>query len=145
MSTYEPLVRCLNVPYRTQRDNEHEPLGTCNVTTLAMGLLSFGVRSRDTVLTVWPAGVARPGTANVTAERNDIAAGIVIAKVGANGKVSIGNANGSVEVVVDVVVDVEVVLGAVVVVVVPGFGTHPSPSATRAVAAPPTRMSAARG
>ncbi|HMT61576.1 MAG TPA: hypothetical protein PKA24_11990, partial [Microthrixaceae bacterium] len=46
---------------------------------------------------------------------------------------------------VDVVVDVEVVLGAVVVVVVPGFGTHPSPSATRAVAAPPTRMSAARG
>lgn len=47
MQTHEPLVRCLTVPYRTQRDNEHEPLGTCNVTTLAMGLLSFGVQPRD--------------------------------------------------------------------------------------------------
>lgn len=44
MQLDKPLVRCLQVPYRTQRDNEHEPLGTCNVTTLAMGLLSFGVR-----------------------------------------------------------------------------------------------------
>jgi hypothetical protein len=42
-----PLVRCLKVPYRTQRDNAHDPLGTCNVTTLAMGLLCFGVRARD--------------------------------------------------------------------------------------------------
>ena len=63
----------------------------------------------------------------------------------ANIGIPTGAASGVEVVDVDVVVDVEVVLGAVVVVVVPGFGTHPSPSATRAVAAPPTRMSAARG
>jgi hypothetical protein len=43
-----PLVRCLEeVPYLTQRDNRHEPLATCNVTALAMALLSRGVRPRD--------------------------------------------------------------------------------------------------
>lgn len=42
-----PLVRCLDeVPYRTQRDNRHDPLKTCNVTALAMALLSRGVQAR---------------------------------------------------------------------------------------------------
>jgi uncharacterized protein YvpB len=36
----------LEVPYLSQRDNQHHPNGTCNVTCLAMVLSYFGVRPR---------------------------------------------------------------------------------------------------
>lgn len=42
-----PLLRVRpDVPYRSQRDNAHDPLSTCNVTSLAMALLHRGVYPR---------------------------------------------------------------------------------------------------
>lgn len=37
----------MNVPYFTQRDNPRSPNSTCNVTSIAMALYYFGVRSRQ--------------------------------------------------------------------------------------------------
>lgn len=38
-------VNYLAVPYRTQRDNDRYPSGTCNVTSYAMAMLYFGVKT----------------------------------------------------------------------------------------------------
>lgn len=40
--------------------------------------------------TVWPAGGSQPSTSNLNYAQNDVVAGLVVAKVGAGGKVSVG-------------------------------------------------------
>ncbi len=54
-------------------------------------------------LTVWPAGVAKPVASNLNYGPGDIAPNLVTVKVGANGKVSIFNNEGSVDILADVV------------------------------------------
>lgn len=39
----------LNVPYRSQLDNVRNPYGSCNVTSLAMGMLYYGVKERPAI------------------------------------------------------------------------------------------------
>lgn len=43
----KPVKTLLHVPYFSQRDNNYEPNGTCNVTSLAMTLAHHGVRPKD--------------------------------------------------------------------------------------------------
>jgi Tol biopolymer transport system component len=57
----------------------------------------------DGYLTVWPTGRTRPLAAAVNAKKGLVRSDQVIVPVGANGKVSIYNANGTTNVVVDVV------------------------------------------
>ena len=52
--------------------------------------------------TVYPTGVARPDTSNLNFSAGDTAANRVMTKVGAGGKVTIYNASGSTDVIVDV-------------------------------------------
>jgi hypothetical protein len=59
--------------------------------------------SAPTYLTVWPTGDARPGTSNLNAGPGQVIPNLVIAKVGAGGKISIFNLNGNTDVAVDVV------------------------------------------
>ncbi len=42
-----PLRVLAGVPYKSQRDNEHDPNSTCNVTALAMAMDYFGVSKSD--------------------------------------------------------------------------------------------------
>ena len=53
-------------------------------------------------LTVWPAGQAKPLASSLNYVAGQVVPNAVICKVGSNGKVSLNNANGSVNVVVDV-------------------------------------------
>ena len=53
-------------------------------------------------LTVWPSGTARPATSNLNFVPGQTVANRVMVPVGANGKVSIYNLTGTVNVVVDV-------------------------------------------
>ncbi|MBV8986387.1 MAG: right-handed parallel beta-helix repeat-containing protein, partial [Acidimicrobiia bacterium] len=55
-----------------------------------------------TYLTVWPAGEARPTASNLNLAPGQTVPNLVVAKVGANGRVSIYNAQGNTHVVVDV-------------------------------------------
>jgi uncharacterized protein YkwD len=59
--------------------------------------------SSATVVTVWPAGSARPTASNLNPAQRVTVANLVIVRVGAGGKVSIHNAAGSTHFVVDVV------------------------------------------
>lgn len=54
-------------------------------------------------LTVWPAGLARPGVSNVNFGAGQIVPNLVVVKVGQNGRISLFNNAGSTEVLVDVV------------------------------------------
>lgn len=54
-------------------------------------------------LTVWPTGAPRPVTSNLNFVRRQTVPNAVVAKVGANGRISIFNSSGSSHVVVDVV------------------------------------------
>lgn len=45
--------------------------------------------------TVWPAGTSQPSTSNLNYSAGDVVAGLVVAKVGAGGKVSVGTSAGS--------------------------------------------------
>jgi hypothetical protein len=45
-----PIRTLHDVPYFSQRDNEYKPTGTCNVTSIAMVLAHYGVRSRGVQL-----------------------------------------------------------------------------------------------
>ncbi|MEZ5143249.1 MAG: hypothetical protein R2726_12135 [Acidimicrobiales bacterium] len=54
-------------------------------------------------LTVWPAGVDRPTASNLNFAAGTTIPNLVVAKVGAGGKVSIFNSSGAVEVLADVV------------------------------------------
>ncbi len=56
----------------------------------------------STFLTVWPTGAARPTAASMNVAVGQTLSNMVIAKVGANGSVSIFNYAGSVDVIVDV-------------------------------------------
>ncbi len=51
--------------------------------------------SRAGHATVWPAGTSQPATSNLNYAAGDTIAGLVVAKVGAGGKVSIGTSAGS--------------------------------------------------
>lgn len=42
-----PLRVIAGVPYKSQRDNEHDPNSTCNVTALAMAMDYYGVSKND--------------------------------------------------------------------------------------------------
>lgn len=42
-----PSIVRLNVPYKSQLDNENNPFGSCNVTSIAMCLCYFGIPSAD--------------------------------------------------------------------------------------------------
>ena len=53
-------------------------------------------------LTVWPSGEARPATSNINFAANQDTANLVVAKVGAAGRVSIYNPQGSTNVIADV-------------------------------------------
>jgi hypothetical protein len=55
-----------------------------------------------TYLTAWPAGQPEPTASNLNLGPGQTAANLVVAKVGANGRVSIYNARGHTDVVVDV-------------------------------------------
>jgi hypothetical protein len=55
-----------------------------------------------TYLTVWPTGQTRPTASNINLGPGETAPNLVVAKVGANGKVSIYNARGNTHVIVDV-------------------------------------------
>lgn len=61
------------------------------------------VRPADrSYLTVWPTGTTRPNASNLNVRLNDIVPNLVVAKVGAGGKVSIYNYSGYTDLVVDV-------------------------------------------
>ncbi len=53
-------------------------------------------------MTVWPAGEARPLASNLNLAAGQDVPNLVVAKVGANGQVSIFNASGSTHLIVDV-------------------------------------------
>jgi glucose/arabinose dehydrogenase len=59
--------------------------------------------SRESFLTAWPAGFSRPPTSNSVYLGGQTVAANVMAKVGADGKISLGLAAGSAHLVVDVV------------------------------------------
>jgi hypothetical protein len=59
--------------------------------------------SSGTYLTVWPAGGVRPGTSNLNLPARGLRTASVIVPVGAQGQVSIGNAAGVADVVIDAV------------------------------------------
>ena len=59
-------------------------------------------QSAPTYLTVFPAGSARPMASNLNPTPGRVQANLVIAKVGANGEVSIYNDNGTIDVIADV-------------------------------------------
>ena len=59
--------------------------------------------SATTFLTVFPTGQIRPGASNLNVVANQSATNVVVAKVGTGGKVSVFNALGTVQVIVDVV------------------------------------------
>jgi hypothetical protein len=72
------------------------------VTAVALNVTGVGP-SAPTYLTVYPSGVARPLASNLNLVPGAVQPNMVIAKVGANGKVAIYNFAGSTNVVVDVV------------------------------------------
>jgi hypothetical protein len=59
--------------------------------------------SSGTHLTVWPAGGVRPGTSNLNLPARGVRTASVVVPVGAQGQVSIGNAAGVTDVVIDAV------------------------------------------
>ena len=54
-------------------------------------------------ITVWPTGVTRPVASNLNVQPGDIAPNLVVVKVGADGKVSLFNNEGNVDLIADVV------------------------------------------
>ncbi len=70
------------------------------------GAVALNVTATDptsaSFITVWPTGAARPTASNLNVVAGQTVPNLVIAKVGANGQVSIYNDTGSVNVVVDV-------------------------------------------
>ncbi len=72
------------------------------VSSVAVNLTAVG-SSAAGYLTVYPSGQARPATSSLNFERGVDTANMVVAKLGANGKISIFNASGSTDVLVDVV------------------------------------------
>lgn len=75
-------------------------LGTA--TTAVLNVTVTGANT-GSFLTVWPAGVAKPTASNLNFAAGQTIANLVVVKIGAGGKVSIANAVGSADVIVDVV------------------------------------------
>ena len=71
-----------------------------NARSVVLNVTGIGP-SADTYVTVWPSGDAQPNTSNLNLRAGDVAANLVIAKVGADGKVAIYNDNGDTDVAVD--------------------------------------------
>jgi hypothetical protein len=59
--------------------------------------------TRDTYVTVWPAGRVRPVVSSLNLAAGQVVGNLVVAEVGANGRVELYNHNGEVDVVFDVV------------------------------------------
>ena len=87
-------------------------LGRGGVPVSGVGAVVLNVTAVDALssgyVTVWPGGEARPGTSSLNFVGGVPVANLVVAKVGANGKVSLWNADdspvmGSVNLLVDVV------------------------------------------
>ncbi len=80
--------------------------GRGNVPTTGVGAVVLNVAATGaaagTYLTAYPTGDPRPVAANMNAAPGQTVSNMVIAKVGSNGKVSIYNYSGTVDVVVDV-------------------------------------------
>ncbi|MCU1394064.1 MAG: hypothetical protein JWM34_2492 [Ilumatobacteraceae bacterium] len=73
-----------------------------NAVAAVLNVTAVGATSAS-YLTVWPTGVDQPGTSSLNVAGGDVVPNLVIAKLGANGKVSIYNNAGTVDCVVDVV------------------------------------------
>jgi serine protease len=71
------------------------------VTAVALNVTAVGP-SAATWVTVWPTGEAKPLASNLNVPPGDVRPNLVIVKVGAGGKVSIDNAAGDVDLIVDV-------------------------------------------
>src|SRR5207342_1923179 len=80
--------------------------GRGGVPASGVGAVAMNVTATDptsaSFITVWPAGATRPTASNLNVVAGHTVPNMVIAKVGANGQVSIYNDSGSVDVVVDV-------------------------------------------
>ncbi|MCU0267219.1 MAG: hypothetical protein MUF83_01095 [Acidimicrobiales bacterium] len=88
-------VRTLTVAGGTTQVPGHAVSVVLNVTGV--------VPTAATHLTVWPTGAPQPFTSNLNLPANDVRPNLVIAKVGADGQISIANNSGKTHVVVDVV------------------------------------------
>lgn len=77
-------------------------LPTSGVSSVAVNVTAVG-SSTAGYLTVFPSGQARPATSSLNFERGVDTANMVVAKLGANGRISIFNSSGNTDVLVDVV------------------------------------------
>ena len=59
--------------------------------------------TRDAFITVWPSGETMPLASSTNVRPSQVVANTVISKIGANGKVSLYNSTGSVDLLADVV------------------------------------------
>ncbi|MGB8858886.1 MAG: DUF1501 domain-containing protein [Ilumatobacteraceae bacterium] len=73
--------------------------GTCAAAVLNVTVVGA---TDDTFITVWPNGEGMPATSSVNARAGETAANLVIAKLGADGKLRIRNDRGAAHVLVDV-------------------------------------------
>lgn len=90
------------------------PIGTINVklagvgavpdfaTSVILNLTAVGPTGANGYLTVFPAGTTRPNASNVNFNPGDTVPNLVIAKIGANGSISIYNDAGATDVLADV-------------------------------------------
>ncbi|HEX2118081.1 MAG TPA: peptidoglycan recognition protein [Acidimicrobiales bacterium] len=72
------------------------------VTAVALNMTVDRATGPESFLTVWPAGTARPTASNLNFSAGPASTNMVIARVGADGKVSIYNNLGSTDVIADV-------------------------------------------
>lgn len=70
-------------------------------TAVALNVIATNVSGAESFLTVWPSGTSRPGSSNLNFIQGQTVPGLVIARVGEGGKVSIFNNVGNVDVVAD--------------------------------------------
>ena len=82
-------------------------LGRGNVPTSGVGAVALNVTVTNptlgSFLTVWPTGAPRPLASNLNFVPGQTVANAVITKVGTNGKISVFNNGGGVDVIIDVV------------------------------------------
>ena len=81
-------------------------VGRGGVPSSGVGAVALNVTAvqptADTYVTVWPTGSARPTASNLNATAGSVVSNMVIAKVGADGTVSVFNFAGATDLVVDV-------------------------------------------
>ena len=119
-STYFPLTptRVLDTRIGTGTGGTSNPIGpdsfinvqvtgvggvpATGVTAVALNVVATQASGPLSWLTVWPAGEARPDASNLNFDAGVSVPNLVIARVGADGRVSMSNQNGSVHVAADV-------------------------------------------